>query len=102
MAGAGNESGKPPFRLMKTPFEGLIISLFCCGIFQNVNQHRARTAGAGNGKCFPDNICQFVGTLDNIVRFGDRHGDAGDINFLKRILSDETFSNVAGDKNHRA
>ena len=79
---------------MKTPFEGLIISLFRSGIFQNVNQHRARAAGTGNGKCFPDNICQIFGSLDNIVRFGDRHGDAGDINFLKRVLPDEAFSNI--------
>jgi hypothetical protein len=35
-----------------------------------------------------------TGESIRIVRFGDRHGDAGDINFLKRVLPDEAFSNI--------
>ena len=33
--------------------------------------------------------------------FGDRHGDAGDVSFLKRVGADHRPPDLAGDSHHR-
>ena len=67
----------------------------------NIHQHRAGTAGTGDGKGLPDDVGQLVDVLDQVVALGDGHGDTGDVHLLEGVLADEVLTDVAGDEHHR-
>ena len=79
----------------------LVISLCCRNVFQNVKKDRPRTSASCNCKGFADRIRQLVYVSDNEVALCDRHRDSGDIHFLERILTDQAFTDIAGNKDHR-
>ena len=67
----------------------------------DVDQHRAGAAGAGDGKGFADDVGQLVHFPHEIGVFGDGHGDARDVDFLEGVAADEAAPHVAGDEHQR-
>ena len=80
--------------------ERLVFGLFGGDILENIDEHRPGAAAAGNAEGLANDVRKLVNIPDQVVAFGDGHGDAGDVHLLKRILADEVFSHVAGDEHH--
>ncbi len=78
-----------------------VIDLGRLGILGNVNQHRARPAGASDVKRLADSRGQLAHIGHQVVVFGDRQGDGSDIHFLKSIGPDHRRSYLPGDGDHR-
>src|SRR5882672_7636096 len=70
-------------------------------IFGNVYEDRAGTAAAGDDEGFANRAGNVFGAGDHDVVFGDRHGDAGDVDFLKRIRAEDFAANLTGDAHDR-
>ena len=70
-------------------------------VLGDIHQHRAGTAGTGDGKGLPNDVGQLVDVLDQVVALGDGHGDTGDIHLLEGVLADKVLTDVAGDEHHR-
>src|SRR5699024_5169446 len=70
-------------------------------VLGDIHQYRAGTAGTGDGEGLPDDIGQLTHVLDQVVAFGDGHGDTGDVHLLEGVLADEVLADVAGDEHHR-
>ncbi len=66
-------------------------------IFRDVDQHRARAAGAGDVEGFANCAGHFVGVGHEVIVLGDGQGDAGDVGFLKGVGADELAAHLAGD-----
>ena len=78
----------------------LVLRLLVCNVFENINQHRAGAAGAGDGKGLPDHVGQVLRPADQVVALGDGHGDAGDIHLLEGVLADKVLRHVDRDEHH--
>ena len=77
------------------------LTLSCGNILRDVDQHRTRTSGSGNAERIAHGVRQILHIAHNEIVLGDRHGDAGNVNLLKGITTDEAGADVAGDSNHR-
>ncbi len=70
-------------------------------IFGNIHQHRSRPASVGNHKRFAHGPRDIFRARDNHVVLGNRHGDAGDVDFLKRVRAQQFAGNLPRDAHHR-
>ena len=80
--------------------KGAVIHLFIGDVFQDIDEHRARAAGPGDGKGLPDDVGQVLGPAHQVVALGDGHSDPGDVHLLKGVLTDEIFPHIDGDEDH--
>ncbi|MPM45554.1 hypothetical protein SDC9_92242 [bioreactor metagenome] len=69
-------------------------------VFGNVHEHRPGTAFPCDGKGFTQGIRKVGNVLYDIVIFGNRGRNAGDVRFLKAVLADEADADVARDKHN--
>ena len=88
-------------RIMACPIQRFIFRFFSRHIFQDIQKDRSRTTALGDRKGRTDRIREFIDIADQIVAFGDRHGDTGDIDLLERVLADQVLADVAGNENNR-
>ena len=70
-------------------------------VLGDVDQHRARTAGARHVKSFADGLRHFAGVRHQIIVLGDGERDAGDVGFLKRVGPDQLAADLSGDADDR-
>ena len=66
-------------------------------VFGDVDQNRTGTSGIGNDERFADGARDVLGARDDYVVFCDRHGDAGDVDFLKSVGAEQLAADLAGD-----
>src|SRR5262249_61592202 len=69
--------------------------------FRDVDQYWTGAAARGEKERFAKDVRQLVGVRDEIVVLRDRHRDAGDVDFLKRILAEQRARNLSGNRNER-
>src|ERR1700730_1768086 len=70
-------------------------------IFGDIDEDGAGPAGIGNQEGFADGARDIVSARDNHIVLGDRHGDAGDIDFLEGVGTEQLAADLAGDANDR-
>ena len=56
-------------------------------VLGDIHQYRARPAASRDLERFAKRIRQYIHIFYDIAMFGNRHGNAGDIYFLKRIFA---------------
>ena len=78
------------FRLFKFAKLGL-------NVFGDVDEHGALSARARDIEGFAHGGGEVADILDDIVVLGDRHGDTGDVHFLKAVSAEVRHRDVAGD-----
>src|SRR6266852_491783 len=69
-------------------------------VFGDIDEDGAGPAGICDQKSFTNRTRNVFGAGNDDVVLGDRHGDAGDIDFLKRIGAEELAADLPGDANH--
>ena len=79
----------------------LVIDLGRLGILGDVNQHRPRSACAGNVERLLDHRGQFPRIGDQVVMLGDRLCDPDDIHLLKGVGANDRGDHLPGDGHHR-
>ena len=82
-------------------FGCLVINGINANIFRDIHQHRSRATGTGDQKSFLDNPGKIFGTLNQVVVFGARSGDAHGIDFLKGVISDQMCRDLPRKYDHR-
>ena len=70
-------------------------------VLGNINQHRARAAGARHIKGLMQYARQIGNRADQIIMLGAGTGDAGGVTFLKGIRADEVGWHLSGDAHQR-
>ena len=75
----------------------LKLRLFRGHVLDDVDDDRAGPAGPGDGEGLAHGVRQVADVPHQVVALGDRHGDAGDIDFLEGVLADQRQAHVAGD-----
>ena len=70
-------------------------------VLGEVHEHRAGTPGLGDDENFAERARDIFRPGDHHVVFGDRHGDAGDVHFLKGIGAEHLAADLPGDADHR-
>src|SRR4029077_11188927 len=69
------------------------------GVFGDIDQNRTGPAGICDHKGFTNGARNVFGARNHDVVFGDRHGDAGDVDFLKGVRAEQLAADLAGDAN---
>ena len=69
-------------------------------VLQEVDQDGAGTAAGGHGECLTHHVGDLVGIAHQEGCLGDGHGDAGGVNLLEGVLTQQVFTHVAGDEHH--
>ena len=82
-------------------FQRFKISFCRSNILRNINQNRSRTSSLRNCKSLADSLSQVFNIHYDKIVFGNRHCNAGDINFLEGILAKKRTAYVTGNCNHR-
>ena len=82
-------------------FERLKLRNGGSNVFRNVDKDRSRTTASCNRKRFADSLCQILYVHYNKIMLCNRHCNAGNVYFLKRILTQKAFSNIAGNCDKR-
>ena len=100
MLGAAQQAGDAAGLVVLAQRQGLVVGISGGDILQNVDVHRAGTAGTGNGEGLAYHVGQLVRVLDQEVALGNGHGDAGDIDLLEGVLADQILCHVAGDEHN--
>ena len=72
-----------------------------CHILGNINEHRSRPPGLGDGEGTAYHLGQTVYILYDKVILGNGHGHACDVHLLEAVLSQKAVAHIAGDGNHR-
>src|SRR5206468_407602 len=67
------------------------------GVLGDIHENRARAARLGDDKSFANSASDIFDFGDDHIVFGDGHGDAGDVNFLKGVGTEQLAANLAGD-----
>src|SRR5579859_2073437 len=67
------------------------------GVLGDIDEYGTGASGIGDYKSFADGARDVLGARDDHVVLGDRHGDAGDIDFLKGVGTKELAADLAGD-----
>ena len=70
-------------------------------VFRNIYKNRTRSAASCYGKCLADGIRKNRNIFYDIAVLGDRHGNAGNIHFLKRIFAKQRQIHITGNCYHR-
>ena len=70
-------------------------------VFRDVDQYRAGAPAFRDDKRFANRPRNVFRAGDHHVVLGDRHGDAGDVDFLKRIGAQNLAAHLPGDADHR-
>jgi hypothetical protein len=70
-------------------------------VLREIDQHRAGTAGPRYVERLLDDAVDIGGIFHQVVVFGDRHRDAGDIRFLERVVPKEAGRHLAGERHDR-
>ena len=70
-------------------------SLLC--VLGDVDEYGAGAAGLGDLECLTQRASQILGPADEEVVLGNRQGDAGNVDFLKRVRPEHLAGDVAGD-----
>ena len=70
-------------------------------VFGDVHEHRAGPPGVGDEKRFAHGARNIFGSGDDHVVLRDRHGDAGDVDFLKGVGAEKFAADLAGDADDR-
>ena len=70
-------------------------------ILRDINQNRTWAVALCDFKRLTDGICQLGNVAHDEVMLGNRHGDAGNIDLLEAVASNQRGADVAGDGNHR-
>ena len=71
-------------------------------VLGDVDEHRARAAGAGDVERLGDRPRDLGGVGDQVVVLGDRHRDAADVGLLEGVGADRRPRHLAGDRDDRA
>ena len=100
MGSALDERTKPPGGSMRFPRQRGKLRRLGGRIFHNVDEHRAGPSAARDGECLAHDVRKLGRIAHHVVAFGDGHGDARDVNLLKRVLAHEVFRHIAGDEYH--
>ena len=66
-------------------------------ILGNVNEHGAGAAGFGNLERLPDGVGQLLHIGDKVIVLGDGDGDAGNVDLLEAVPTNQAGGDVAGD-----
>ena len=77
------------------------LALCARDVLRDVDEYRTRTSGLCDTESLADGVRQLLYVANHEIVLGDRHGDAGDIDLLEGVASDEARADVAGDGNHR-
>ena len=80
---------------------GDVFALRAGDVLGDIDQHRARTSGRRNAERAADGVRQLLHMAHDEIVLGNRHGDTGDIDLLKRVAPDQAGADVAGDGDHR-
>ena len=67
------------------------------GVFGDVDENRAGASGIGDDEGFANGARDVFGARDDHVVLGDRHGDAGDVDFLEGVGAEQLAADLAGD-----
>ena len=78
-----------------------IFSDGACHVLGNIDKDRSGSSCRRDPESFADRCREILDILDNVAVLGDRHGNAGNIDLLEGILSEERQRHVAGDRNKR-
>src|SRR5258708_8134432 len=70
-------------------------------VFGDIDEDGAGPAGICDQESFTNSAGNVFGAGNNHVVLCDRHGDAGDINFLEGIGAEELAADLSSDANHR-
>jgi hypothetical protein len=68
-------------------------------VLGDVDDHRARPAGAGDVERLVQHARQILDVLHQPVVLGARAGDADRVALLERVVADQVGRNLAGDAN---
>ena len=66
-------------------------------VFGDVDENGARASGIGDDEGFADGARDIFGARDDYVVFCDRHGDAGDVDFLEGVGAEQFAAHLASD-----
>src|ERR1700682_1788072 len=66
-------------------------------VFRDVHENRARTTATGDQEGFPQAECHVLRSFHDHVVFCDRHSDPGDVNFLKRVGTQNLAAHLTGN-----
>src|ERR1700757_3439324 len=69
-------------------------------VLGDIDEDGAGPAGIGDQESFTNRAGYVFGAGNDDVVLGDRHGDAGDIDFLEGIGAEELAADLSGDANH--
>ena len=108
LGGVEKFDGAIEFGFVEIGANALRRKLWSCGIpvefgggllrvLGDVDEDRAGTSGVGDDEGFADGAGDIFGARDDHVVFGDRHGDAGDVDFLKGVGAEKLAADLAGD-----
>ena len=70
-------------------------------VLGDVDEDRAGASGIGDDERFADGARDIFGARDDHVVLGDRHGDAGDVDFLEGVGAEQLAADLAGDADDR-
>src|SRR6266849_1154855 len=70
-------------------------------VFGDIDEDRARAARVGDQEGFAHGAGDVLGARDDNIVLGDRHSDAGDVDFLEGIGAEQLAADLAGDANDR-
>src|SRR5450432_1429248 len=69
-------------------------------VFGDVDENRSGAPGLGDDEGFAYGAGDVFGFGDDHIVLSDRHGDAGDIHFLKGVGAEKLAANLSGDADH--
>src|SRR5882762_7934470 len=71
------------------------------GVFGDIDEDWAWPAGIGDHESFANGARNIFRARDDDVVFGDRHRDAGDVDFLEGVGAKQFAADLAGNADHR-
>ena len=84
------------WRIFKAPIDCDLL-----GIFGYVDQDRSRPPGAGDVEGFAHGVSDIARIGDQVIMFGDRQGNTGDIRLLEGIVTYIMAGDLTGDTHKR-
>src|SRR4029077_2055035 len=69
-------------------------------VLGDIDEHRAGPAGVRNHEGFANGACDVVRARYDHIVLGNRHGNAGDVDFLEGVGAEQFAADLSGDANH--